>query len=120
VCASAANARCARYYTAADDGLRQAWAGVCWMNPPYGSTIAHWMKKAYETAQQGATVVCLVPARTDTRWWHDWAARGEVRLLQGRLRFSGTSGYAPFPSAVVVFRSGFSDTRADRQAVTNQ
>ena len=68
------------------DGLKQAWRGVCWMNPPYGSALPTWMAKAYASSLEGATVVCLVPARTDTRWWHDFAMRGEIRLIQGRLR----------------------------------
>ena len=78
------------------------------MNPPYGRGIDKWMRKAWETAQAGHTVVCLVPARTDTGWWHDYAARGEVRFLRGRLTFEGYAerGHnAPFPSAVVIFNA---------------
>lgn len=104
VCATADNAKCARFYTQTDDGLSQPWEGVCWMNPPYGRTIGRWMRKAYESSQQGATVVCLVPARTDTAWWHDYAVKGEVRFIRGRLKFGGSKNSAPFPSAVVVFR----------------
>jgi phage N-6-adenine-methyltransferase len=104
VCASPENAKCARYFTAAQDGLKQRWSGVCWMNPPYGRTIGLWMRKAWESAQDGATVVCLVPARTDTAWWHDYAAKGEVRFLRGRLKFGGSNNSAPFPSALVIFR----------------
>jgi phage N-6-adenine-methyltransferase len=78
VCATAENAKCERFYTEADDGLAQEWVGTCWMNPPYGRTIGKWMRKAWESAQKGATVVCLVPARVDTKWWHDYAARGQV------------------------------------------
>ena len=74
------------------------------MNPPYGRGIGKWMKKAYESAQSGATVVCLVPARTDTGWWHDYAMRGEVRFVRGRLKFNGLNCNAPFPSEVVIFR----------------
>jgi len=74
------------------------------MNPPYGRGIVAWMQKAYESSQQGATVVCLVPARTDTRWWHHYAKQGEIRFLQGRLKFSGSQNSAPFPSAIIVFR----------------
>src|SRR5438093_183176 len=73
VAAQEDNAKCARFFTPKDDSLAQVWGGVCWMNPPYGKTIGQWMRKAYESAQQGATVVCLVPARTDTRWWHQYA-----------------------------------------------
>lgn len=104
VCATPENAKCARFFTKADDGLAQDWQGVCWMNPPYGRTIGQWMRKAYESSLNGATVVCLVPARTDTRWWHEYAMRGEIEFIRGRLRFGGHNNSAPFPSAVVVFR----------------
>ena len=104
VCATAENAKCRDFFTPEDDALAQRWEGVCWMNPPYGREIARWMKKAFESARQGATVVCLVPARTDTRWWHRYAMRGEIRYLQGRLKFSRSGGRAPFPSAIVIFR----------------
>ena len=104
VCALPENAKCERYFTPADDGLSRPWEGVCWMNPPYGRTIARWMAKAVESAAAGATVVCLVPARTDTAWWHDYAVKGEIRFLRGRLKFGGAQQPAPFPSAVVIFR----------------
>jgi phage N-6-adenine-methyltransferase len=104
VCALPTNAKCAAFFSPQVDGLRQQWRGVCWMNPPYGSAIGDWMAKAYISSLQGATVVCLVPARTDTRWWHDFAMRGEIRFLQGRLNFGGGQNSAPFPSAVVIFR----------------
>jgi len=69
VCATSQNTKCARYFTPEDDGLGQSWAPyVCWMNPPYGRDITSWVHKAYEESRRGATVVCLVPARTDTRW----------------------------------------------------
>lgn len=103
VCATAENAKCSRYYTTSDDGLSQPWTGVCWMNPPYGREIGRWMKKAYEASRHGATVVCLVPARTDTAWWHDYAVKGETRFLKGRLRFGEAKNSAPFPSAIIVF-----------------
>lgn len=105
VCASAQNAKCTRFYTAADDGLAQAWTGTCWMNPPYGRGIGAWMKKAADAADKGATVVCLVPARTCTIWWHEqvMARAKEVRLVRGRLRFGAGDAPAPFPSAVVVY-----------------
>jgi len=106
VCATDGNAKCGRYFTKEDDGLLQDWEGACWMNPPYGRAIGHWMRKAYESSVNGATVVCLVPARTDTAWWHDYAMKGDIRFLRGRLKFVGVDGVkssAPFPSAVVVF-----------------
>jgi phage N-6-adenine-methyltransferase len=106
-CCTVENAKCARHFTASDDGLSQEWTGTVYMNPPYGRGIDQWMRKAWETWQAGHTVVCLVPARTDTAWWHDYAAKGDVRFLRGRLTFDGIAekGHnAPFPSAVVVFR----------------
>ena len=76
------------------------------MNPPYGrGVIDQWVAKAYESAMQdGCTVVCLVPARTDTSWWHRFCAHGEVRFIRGRLKFEGAAHGAPFPSAIVIFR----------------
>lgn len=70
VCASAENAKCKKFYSIEEDGLKKKWKGSCWMNPPYGREISKWVKKAYESAKENrATVVCLLPARTDTRWW---------------------------------------------------
>lgn len=102
-CATPDNAKCSMFYTREEDGLAQPWYGVVWCNPPYGREIGRWMRKARESAIAGATVVCLVPARTDTAWWHDDAAKGEVRFLRGRLKFDGNKD-APFPSAIVVFK----------------
>jgi len=106
VCASATNHKCARFFTVTDDGLAQEWTGTVWMNPPYGRAIGDWMKKAADAADAGATVVCLVPARPDTAWWHDQvlARACEVRLVRGRLKFGNATTAAPFPSAVVVYR----------------
>lgn len=106
VCAIASNAKCRHYFTPEDDGLAQEWEGVCWMNPPYGRTIGEWVKKAYESSLQGATVVCLLPARTDTKWWHEYCMKGEIRLVRGRLKFGEGKNSAPFPSAVVIFGEG--------------
>lgn len=105
VCASAENAKCEHYFTEEQDGLGHDWTGRgnCWMNLPYGREIIHWMQKAYESSLAGATVVCLVPARTDTKWWHEYAMRGEIEFIRGRLKFGDAKNSAPFPSAVVVF-----------------
>lgn len=105
VCATPENAKCKRYFTREQDGLKQEWTGMCWMNPPYGRVISLWMKKALDSSLGGATVVCLIPARTDTAWWHSYVIphAAEIRFIRGRLRFSGKQP-APFPSAVVVFR----------------
>jgi len=104
VCANASNAKCSKFYTEQDDGLSQQWEGVIWMNPPYGRDISKWMKKANEAAKQGNTVVCLIPARTDTNWWHNYVIQHEVRFVRGRLKFGNAKNSAPFPSAVVVMR----------------
>lgn len=104
-CATNENAKCPLYFTKTEDGLSQSWDHhTVFMNPPYGRTIGAWMSKAYESSLRGALVVCLVPARTDTAWWHRCAMRGEIRLLRGRLRFEGGLHSAPFPSAIVIFR----------------
>ena len=106
-CATDENALCENYYTKQDDGLRQAWHGVVYVNPPYGKEIGRWARKCYESAAAGATVVLLIPARTDTAYWHDWVMRAaELRFVRGRLTFAGAAGAAPFPSAVAVFRPG--------------
>lgn len=103
VCALPENAKCAKFFSPQDDGLSQRWVGTCWMNPPYGRAIGKWVQKAYESAQAGATVVCLLPARTDTAWWHDYCMRGEITFIRGRVKFGGSKSNAPFPNAVVVF-----------------
>jgi len=104
-CATPANAKCPVFYTKADNGLTQDWTDqIVFMNPPYGRTIGHWMRKAYESTRGGSTVVCLVPARTDTNWWHRYAMKGEIRLVRGRLKFEGGQHPAPFPSAIIVMR----------------
>jgi site-specific DNA-methyltransferase (adenine-specific) len=105
-CATPENAKCPRYFTQADDGLAQVWTGRVFMNPPY-SKLRAWMRKAWESSQTTAdVVVCLIPARVETRCWHDYAARGEVTFPRGRLRFGDCKNSAPFPSAIVVFRPG--------------
>jgi phage N-6-adenine-methyltransferase len=110
------NAKAYCYFTEAMDGLREDWTGYggsVWLNPPYGRGIGKWIAKAAETAAQGTTVVCLLPSRTDTRYFHKyiWDAPTrlprpgvEVRFLPGRLKFGGSKHPAPFPSVVVVFR----------------
>lgn len=107
VAASNHNAKCARFFTEVTDGLRQSWSSVCWMNPPYGRGINKWVEKAYEEAQKGATVVCFIPARTDTKWWHDYVSKAaEIRFVRGRVKFVGSKNSATFPSVIVVFKPG--------------
>lgn len=104
-CASPDNACLPRFYTERDEGLMRSWQGErVWCNPPYGGQIRRWMEKCWTEARH-ALVVALVPSRTDTAWWHDYAMEaGEIRFLRGRLRFEGAEHSAPFPSALVIWR----------------
>lgn len=105
-CALPSNAKCQKYYTPADNGLVKDWDGVVWCNPPYSREIGKWVQKAYiENKCAGATVVMLLPARTDTKWFHSYIyGKAEIRFVQGRLKFGDAVYNAPFPSMVVVFR----------------
>ena len=108
-CATNENHKCERYFTKEQNGLLQKWGGhTVFCNPPY-SCIAKWVEKAYREAQQdNTTVVLLIPARTDTRYFHDFIMhRSEIRFIRGRLRFSGHENSAPFPSMVVIFRGAY-------------
>ena len=107
-CATPQNAKCARYFTREDDGLSQPWSGKVFMNPPYGREIGKWVKKAWAESLGGALVVCLLPARVDTRWWHEYARKGHVYFVRGRLKFGASLNSAPFPSAIVTFGKFFS------------
>lgn len=128
VCASKTNYKCRTFFTSEglfqvedgaflklsdQNGLNSIWRHPdfpedvlpnCWMNPPYGRGIGAWVKKAYEESQKGCLVVCLLPARTDTKWFHDYCVKGEIEFIKGRLKFGGAKNAAPFPSMVVVFR----------------
>lgn len=115
VCATPENAKCAAFYTPKDDGLTRPWTGRCWMNPPYGREIGKWVKKAAQEARTNSEiVVCLLPARTDTAWWHDFVEGRATKVLfiRGRIKFAGAKNSAPFPSAVVVFKN--SNQEGDR------
>ena len=107
-CASQASAKCSSFYTADDDGLSKNWEGqTVFMNPPYGRKIGNWIQKAYEEGEKGNTrVVALIPARTDTKYWHNYCMKAtEIRFVKGRLKFGkgNAKNSAPFPSAVVIF-----------------
>lgn len=109
VCATPENAKCCKFFSPLDDGLSQDWQGVCWMNPPYGKKIGAWMKKALEAE---TTVVCLVPSRTDTKWWHEYVMKAsEIRFIKGRLKFGDSKNSAPFPSAIIVFGNTHKDLK---------
>ena len=94
------------YFTADDDGLTVPWFGTVFMNPPYGRELRHWVKKGRDEVDHGNahTVVALIPARTDTTWWHDYiASQADVIFLRGRLSFGQAGQSAPFPSALVIW-----------------
>ena len=103
-CATDENAKCKMYYTISENGLEKSWNGHCvFCNPPY-SQIQKWVKKSAEEARKGATVVMLIPSRTDTRWFHDYIYnKAEIRFIKGRVRFGESKTGAPFPSMIVVF-----------------
>lgn len=105
-CATPENAKVKSFFTRLDNGLLKSWeTQVVFMNPPYGEEIGKWMAKAHdESKNHGTTVVCLVPARTDTAWWHDYAMKHQIRLIRGRLKYGDGKDPAPFPSAIIVMR----------------
>ena len=95
VCAIPENAKCKKFYTPEMDGLKQEWTGVCWCNPPYGRQIGKWVEKAVKSF---ATVVMLLPARTDTKWFHDFVLPyGKIEFIKGRLKFGGGYNKRTFP-----------------------
>jgi len=108
-CASDWNKKCDKYFTEKEDGLKQDWdKNIVFMNSPYGKVLNNWIKKAYESSLNGATVVCLVPSATDTEWWHKYALKGEIRFLRGRPRFLTKEGNWQntfSPSVIIVFKS---------------
>jgi phage N-6-adenine-methyltransferase len=104
-CATPENAKCKKYFTKEIDGLKQDWRGlVVFCNPPYGREVGKWTRKAYEASQAGALVVLLIPARTDTAWFHTWVQyKAEVHFLRGRLTFGDAEHSAPFPSLIAIY-----------------
>lgn len=107
-CCTHENAKCERHFTLKENGLVQDWGGhTVFMNPPYGRDINKWVQKAYEESRKpNTTVVCLIPARTDTSYWHDYifGKAKDIRFIRGRLKFGNSKNAAPFPSAVIVFK----------------
>lgn len=105
------NALCENHYTVDENGLQQKWGGNVFCNPPYGREIGLWVEKGYkESLRNSNIVVMLIPARTDTRYWHDYIfGKAEVRFIKGRLKFGESKNSAPFPSAIVIFRGDNSE-----------
>ena len=109
-CATDQNHKCERYFTSENDGLSQNWGGYrVFCNPPYGRGISKWVEKSFrEGCKDNTLVVMLLPARTDTRYFHDFILhRSEIRFVSGRLKFGQQKNSAPFPSMVVIFRGAY-------------
>lgn len=106
-CCTDENAKCKKHYTVSDDGLMKPWGGhTVFCNPPYGRKIGKWVEKAYkESMNPNTLVVMLLPARTGTKWFHNYCVKGEIEFIQGRLKFGGCKNSAPFPSMIVVFKN---------------
>lgn len=106
--ATAQNHKCETFYTREQDGLRQPWVGNVWCNPPYGRTIGSWVQKASEeNAKNNNLIVMLLPARTDTKWFHNYCYRKpnvEIEFIKSRLKFGESKNNAPFSSMLVIFK----------------
>lgn len=105
-CCTHENAKCEKHFTVVEDGLKQDWTGeTVFCNPPYGRKLPRWIEKCAKSAGDGTTVVMLIPARTDTKAFHEYIyGKAEIRFIKGRLAFGDSKTSAPFPSMVVIFR----------------
>ena len=107
LCADENNKKVDKYYSEEENSLIQDWKGVCWMNPPY-KDMKNWIIKAYEeSVKHNSIIVCLIPARTNTRWWHEYCMKGEIRFIKGRPKFGGCKHGLPQPLAIVIFGSDY-------------
>ena len=109
VCSTHENAKCSNHFTLAEDGLKQPWAGVAWMNPPYGAQLARWVKKCHDEAKRGVLVVGLIPVRSNTSYWHDYIMGNEIRFVRGYPKFGNAKQGLKAPLAVVVWRPNIVD-----------
>jgi len=113
-CTNGENNKCEKFYTEKENGLIHDWSkDIVFMNPPYGRQIRQWVEKAYNESLKGSKVVCLIPSRTDTKYWHDFIFNkaSEVRFIKGRLKFGDSKNSAPFPSAIIVYDKNFNNTK---------
>ena len=114
------NAKCEKHYTKQEDGLSKNWGGeTVWVNPPYGKELPTWISKcAHEGRKPNTTVVMLIPARTDTKAFHEHIyGKAEIRFIKGRLKFKGAKTGAPFPSMLVIFRGGTHESHKNQRPV---
>lgn len=108
VCATTENAKCAIFFTKEIDGLSQKWSGTCWMNPPYGRAMIAWLNKAVKEKANGVTTVALIPARTNTGWWHDIIIpHSKVEFIRGRPKFGNAKHGLPQPLALAIFSNNY-------------
>lgn len=107
------NTKVSIFYGKQQDALTKSWTGVCWLNPPYGRQLSKWIKKAYEESlPEGVIVVVLVPARTNTSWWHDYCMKAyEIRFIRGRPKFVGAKHGLPQPLAIIIFKNNNKRTK---------
>jgi len=103
-CATKENTKCKKFYTKEQDGLTKDWSNeIVFCNPPYGRVISQWVKKS--SLIKNGVVVMLIPARTDTSYFHDFIyGKTEIRFIRGRLKFGDSKNSAPFPSMIVIFQ----------------
>ena len=107
VCADESNHKCTKYYTREQDGLKQDQNGVVWCHPPYGREIGKWVERAYyQNIKYNNYSVMLLPARTDTKWFHNYIYydKAEIRFIRGGLKFGNAKNSAPFPSMIVIYK----------------
>ena len=103
VCASEINKKHENYITKKQDSLNTDWGNnICWMNPPFNE-LKKWVEKAYQESMKGSTVVCLIPSRTNTNWWHEYCMKGEIRYIKGRPKFKGCVHGFPQPLSIIIF-----------------
>ena len=103
VCAGKTNRKVEKFFSKKDNALIQEWVGTCWMNPPF-KDMKKWVIKAYtESIKNNSIVVCLLPARTNNIWWHQYCMKGEIRFIKGRVKFKGNIHGLPQPLAIVIF-----------------
>ena len=113
-CTNGENNKCEKFYTEKENGLIKDWSkDIVFMNPPYGRQISQWIEKAYNESLKGSKVVCLIPSRTDTKYWHNFIFNkaSEVRFIKGRLKFGNSKNSAPFPSAIIVYDNNYKKTK---------
>ena len=104
VCASINNYKLSDYWTKEDNALAQFWIGNCWMNPPFSKDLNKWVKKACNDAIQfGGTKVCLIPVRSNTKWWAEVSVQSEIRFINGEVNFNDAERGLWLPMCIMIF-----------------